>query len=237
MDFDAIFTAYYSQYRADSDVPSSTDDEYTVGLALANEAVNRWKHYDNMFWKELFTTHQDSVAAVKVLTTGTTTYTTATDFVSAGGFVRVNGTGGGLETAYPIINPEEVQFKTDEAVYCYFTGSPKDGHTLHLNPAPTANLNGLSFDFTYYKAPTQFTTGTDITEMGDPYFIVHRMLATQFRAARNPYYASAKADAENALNQMKMVNDSGTWANPMTVADTSGMVFGQGVGNSFFGGR
>jgi len=31
--------------------------------------------------------------------------------------------------------------------------------------------------------------------------VVHRMLASQFRAARNPYYGSAKSDAENTLQQ------------------------------------
>ena len=47
-------------------------------------------------------------------------------------------------------------------------------------------LNGLDLDYIYYKQPSEFTTGTSVTEMADPFFIVHRMLANQFRAARNP---------------------------------------------------
>lgn len=225
--FDDIFTAYYSQFRADSDIPTSTDDEYTVGLRLANEAINRWANYDNTYWKELWTNLQSaSTGAVTTITTGTQTYAAPTAFLEAGGNVKVLDTGGGILQAYPIIDPHEVQFQDTDAVYAYFTRAVTGLYTLHINPEPTSNLNGKSIDYDYYKTPTFFTTGASTTEMSDPYFIVHRMLASQFRAARNPYYSSAKADAENALKQMQMVNNSGTWANPWSQADNSGTVWG-----------
>ena len=62
--------------------------------------------------------------------------------------------------------------------------------------------------------------------MPNPYFIVHRMLAQQFRASRNPYYSSALRDAEDALKIMQIDNNSGSWANPWSQADNSGTVFG-----------
>lgn len=231
MDFDDIFTAYYSLFRADSDVPTSTDDEYTVGRRLANEAINYWSAYDGTYWKELFTTLQDSTQVSPVLvttiTTGTTTYTCPTDFKEAGGFVRILNSDGNMVASYPIIELQEVQYRNDTSEYCYFTGNRKDGYTMHLNPAPTAELNGLSFDYIYYKKPTEFTTGTDITEMSDAYFIVHRMLAMQFRAARNPYYQSALKDSENTIRIMQLDNNSGTWSNPWSQADNSGTSWGQ----------
>jgi hypothetical protein len=229
MDFDDIFQAYYTQFRGDSDVPTSSDDEYTVGMRMANEAINFWNSSDN-FWKELFTNLQDSAqvspALITTITTGDTTYTTPTDFVTAGGFVRVKDSNGNDQIRYPIIEPQDVQFKDSNATYCYFTGDSKNGHVLHLNPAPTANLNGLDIDYVYYKSPTLFTTGTDVTEMANPYFIVHRMLANQFRAARNPYYASATTDADDALNKMQQDNYAGNWANTPSIGDTSGSMFG-----------
>jgi len=241
MDFDAIFTAYYGQYRADSDIPTSADSEYAVGMALANEAINRWSNYDGMYWRTLFTTLKSSTqvspALVSTITTGTTKYTAPTDFKEAGGFLRILGATGATRETYPIVEVDKVQFRGDDSRYCYFTGSPASGYTLNINPAPTSQINGLSFDYVYYKTPTNFNTGTSRTEMSDPYFIVHRVLASQFRAARNPYYSSAKADAENALKQMKMDNDSGNWANPITVTDNSGAVWGGNMGNNFFGPR
>lgn len=226
MDFTAIFQAYYSLYRADSDVPTSTDAEYTVGLRLANEAVNRWAHYDGIYWKELFTTLQADGGGTQTITTGNTTYTTPDNFKEAGGYVKVVNSDGNTVQRYPIIESQEAQFQGDNSNYCYFTGSPVDGYILNLNPAPTSNLSGLDIDYVYYKAPTEFEAGADITEMADPYFIIHRMLANQFRAARNPYYSSAKSDAENALRQMQLDNNSGSWDNPLVIADNSGMSWG-----------
>ena len=62
--------------------------------------------------------------------------------------------------------------------------------------------------------------------MANPYFVVHRILANQFRASRNPFYTAAKADAENAIKVMQMHNNSGTWANPWSMSDTSGTAWG-----------
>ena len=292
MNFDEIFDAYYTQFRADSDVPTSTDDEYTVGMRMANEAINRWAEYDGTYWRDLFTTLQTDGGGTQTITTGTTDYLAPANFKEAGGVVRVKDSDGNTIQRYPIIEPQEAQFKGDASTYCYFTKgqnyystgtvsqatdtltgsgttftaamvgmqvqfasgevatitgytsatvltvSPSQtvssttykiinrGWTLHLNPAPTSNLNGLDIDYIYYKTPSIFTTGTSRTEVPDAYFIVHRMLANQFRAARNPYYSSAKADAENALKQMQTDNNSGTWANPWTLTDNSGTTWG-----------
>lgn len=290
--FDEIWTAFYSEFRADSDVPVSTDDEYTVGMRLANEAINRWANYDNTYWKELFTTCQLDGGGSQTITTGTTTYLAPGNFREAGGFVRVKNTNGYDAQTYQIIEPQEVQFQSPTSEYAYFvrgqnyystgtvsqattvvtgvgttftsamvgmqvqyasgetatitafgsmtslTVSPSQtvastsykivnkGYSLIINPAPLATLSGLDIDYIYYKYPTRFMTGTSTTEMPDPYFIVHRMLYSQFRASRNPYLSSAKTDAENALRQMQLVNNSGTWANPPTLTDNSGTSWG-----------
>lgn len=227
MTFEQIFQAYYSLFRADSDVPTYSDDEYTVGMRLANEAINRWQNFDASYWKELFTTAQtNSTGGVVTITAGTATYVAPTAFREAGGYVKVINSDGATVRSYPIINPEEAQFKGESSSYAYFTKAVTGVFTLHLNPVPDTTLDGLAIDYVYYKNPTEFTTGSSTTEMSDPYFIVHRMLASQFRAARNPYYTSAKADAENALKQMQMDNNSGSWANPWELADNSGSQFG-----------
>lgn len=227
MTFDEIFTAYYTQFRADSDVPGSTEDEYTVGMRMANEAINRWENYDGMYWRELFSTNQTDGTGSLVISTGQTSYLAPTNFKEAGGFVRLLDANGVTQHRYQIVDPQEYQFKSDMSNYAYFLGSPKDDYTLNLNPAPPAAYSGQFIEYDYYKKASTFTTGTDKTEMADPYFIIHRMLANQFRASRNPYYSSAKADAENALRQMQLDNNSGTWSNPWSVPDNSGMSWGR----------
>lgn len=292
MNFNEVFAAFYRQYRAEATVPISTDDEYTIGMSLANEAISRWENYDSTYWRELFTTNQlDNGTGVQTITTGTTVYLAPSNFKDAGGFMRVKDSNGNVAQSYPIINPSEVQFKGDDDQYCYFrrganyysTGTASQSGTtitgsgttftsamtgmeiqfltgetatityvsatsltasvsqtvssttykiisnrwnLVINPSPTSALNGMDIEYDYYKSPTLFTTGASETEMSNPYYIVHRMLANRFRASRNPYYSSANKDAEDALKMMQGDNNSGTWANPPVIADNGGNVWG-----------
>lgn len=225
MDYDTLFAAYYNLYRAEATTPSSTDDEYTIGMRLANEAIQRWSSYDNTYWKELFSTYQLSGDGTSISGT-TTTYDAPDDMREAGGSVKIVDGNGNTVRTYLIIEPQEAQFKTDSGQYCYFTGDPNNGFILNINPAPDSAIDGMDIDFVYYKKPTFFTTGTDLTEMSNPYFIVHRMLANRFRASRNPYYQSAKTDAEDALRTMQLENNSGSWGNPWKLQDNSGALFG-----------
>jgi len=292
MTFSEIFTAYYSLFRADADVPASTDDEYTVGMRLANEALNYWANYEGTYWNELFDTNQVDGSGDQTIVTSQTTYSAPTNFKEAGGFVKVRDANGNELVRYPIIDLSQIWFKGDEDEYCYFTSTPHyystgtasqsattvtgvnttwtaamvgmefvfasgesatitafgsttsltvsvsqtvgsttyhidtTGHKLHINPAPTSRLSGLDIDYTYYKKPTQYTDATTVSEISNPYFVVHRMLAQQFRAARNPYYTSALRDSEDAIKKMQLDNNGGNWANPPVLIDNSSMQFG-----------
>lgn len=225
MTYDEIFEAYYNLYRLEAETPASTDDEYKIGLRLANEAINRWAGYDGTYWKELYKTLKTADDGAKTVT-ASLTYDAPSDMKEAGGFVRLTDILGNTVRRYRIAPPEDVQFLSDDGTYCYFTGNPSQGFVLHLNPVPDTSVLGSKIDYVYYKKPTKFTSGGDTTEMSDPYFIVNRMLAQRFRGSRNPYYASAKADAEDILKTMQMDNNSGTWANPWKLPDRSGTSWG-----------
>jgi hypothetical protein len=294
MDYDAIFTAFYTQYRGEAQIPDSTDDEYTIGLRLANEGINHWASYDGTYWKELYTTLQSDGGGDQTVVTDQTTYLAPGNFKEAGGYIKiVDPSDATIKQRFPIIEPQEVQFQPTNSQYAYFdrgqiyystgtasqattvltgvgttftaamvgmqvqyatgetatitaftdattlTVSPSqtvssgaykiiaEGYTLNLSPAPTAELNGLDLDYSYYKKATPFTTGASRTEMADPYFIVHHMLANRFRASRNwSAYQTAKRDSENSVKVMQMDNNSGSWANPWKLTDHSGSTFG-----------
>lgn len=226
MTLDEIFEAYYTQYRAEADIPESTEDEYPVAMRLFNEAINRWQNYDNTLWNELWQTAQREGDGDITVVEGTTEYATPDNFKNPGGAVVLKNDAGVTMQRYPLVTPEDVQFMSDMATYAYFVGSPVDGYVLNLNPAPDATLDGYNIDYLYYKKATKFATGTDITEMSDPYFVVHRALANRFRSSRNPYYSSAKTDAEDSLRTMQLTNNSGTWSNPWSVPDRTGTSFG-----------
>jgi hypothetical protein len=226
MDFSTIFSQYYGQYRAEATIPDSSDDEYIIGMRFANDAIRRWEHYDNTFWKELFTTTaSNSAGGVLTTTAGTATYAAPTAMAGPGSYIRLyNGTN--VEKHIPLVNLQDNQFMSDMATAAYFTGDPNNGFTLNFRDAP--DVSGYTIFYDYYKKADTITDGDSKPEMSNPDFIVNHMLASRYRASRNPYYSTAKRDAENMLGQMKMENDSGTWANPWTIPDRSGTSWGAG---------
>lgn len=235
MNLDLLFKQYYFQYRSEAQTPPSTDDEYTIFVGLANEAINRWASYDNTFWKELYTTNQLDGSGDTTLAANTTEYQAPSNMRIAGGFIRVFDNLGNTRERLPIIEAQEAQFQGDATHYAYFIGDPNNGFTLNINPVPESNLVGMNFDYVYYKQPTLLATGSDLPEMSQPYFIVHRALASRFRGSRNPYRDDAKSDAEDVLKTMQMENNSGNWSDPWKLADHSGGVFGGGNEGAFFG--
>jgi hypothetical protein len=231
MDLSLLFQQYYFQYRVEAVTPPVTDDEFTIFVGLANEAINRWSNYDNTYWKELFDTAQIDGTADLVIAANTIQYAAPSNMREAGGFIKIydSSTGATLRRI-PIIEPQEAQFKADLSLYCYFTGDPNNGFTLNINPEPDNVIVGQPFDYIYYKQPTLLSSPSDTTEMSEPYFIIHRALANRFRGSRNPYYQSAKNDAEDVLKTMQMDNNSGSWANPWKLADNSGSQWGTDQG-------
>lgn len=226
MNLDDLFEAYYILYRTEADTPNSSDDEYIIFTGLAREATNRWSNYDNTFWKELYQTLQLSGDGDSQLATGTNEYATPDDMRIAGGYLRLYDSNGATQGRVPIIEPQNVQFQSDSSSFCYFIGDPNNGFTLMINGDITADMNGLNMDYVYYRKPTILASGEDFPEMSQPYFIVHRSLANRFRGSRNPYYQSAKNDAEDVLRTMQLENNSGNWSDPWKLADNSGGRFG-----------
>lgn len=226
MTFDELFTAYYTQYRAEAVTPSSTDEEYTVAMRFMNDAIERWANYDNVYWKELFANVADAADGDKTVTAGTTIYDCPTDFKEAGGSVRLrDASSNNVLKNIPIIEPQEAQFKNDLSNFVYFTGNPADGYKLNFNVAP--DTTGQVLDYVYYKKPSKFSSGSDTTEMSIPEFMIYHALAHRFRASRNwSAYQITKRDAEDSLRTMQLDNNSGTWANPWRVPDRGKGIFG-----------
>jgi len=225
--FTEIFTAYYQLFRGEATVPATTDDEYVLALTLANRSLNRWASYDATYWKELWDTNQNNGTGAQTITTGGSTYSAPTNMREAGGFIEIKDSSGNTVRMYPIIDPQEVQFRDKNAQYAYFTGNPSQGFTLNLNPAPDAAISGYDIDYAYYKTPSEYTADASESEIPNPWYLVHDMLAQRVQIERNyGGYQIAKRDAEEHLKNMQQDNNSGTWANPWALADNSGTAWG-----------
>lgn len=141
--YDNIFSEYYTLYRAEASVPDSDDDEYTIGMRFANEALSRWEHYDATYWRELFTTLQGDGGGSQTITAGQTAYLAPANFKEAGGYVRVRNANGTTQQSFAILEPQEAQFRGDQNTFAYFTQGQN-----------------------YYSAGTVSQTGTTVTGVG-----------------------------------------------------------------------
>lgn len=226
MDLDELFSAYYTLYRVEADVPNSTDDEYKVFVGLSREAINRWSNFDNTFWKELWQTLQIAQDGDLTIVAAQNEYACPGDMRIAGGKIRLFDGNGVTKLRIPIIEPQDTQFMSDTARYAFFTGDPNNGFILTINGDITADMVGLNINYVYYRKPDLLVIGEDLPQMSQPYFIIHRSLANRFRGSRNPYYQSAKNDAEDVLKTMQIENNSGNWSDPWKLADNSSGRFG-----------
>lgn len=240
--FQTIFEEYYTLFRGDSDVPSTTDSEWTIAVRFGNTALRRLQEVDAEDWDWLWTTASDEGES-HTYTTGTdqptlTTYDGPTDMVRPGGWVKVVNPADGSFFHIDVIPAYNVQRMAQAAPYAYWTGGAQTGYSLHINLQGTT-YNGWTIDFPYYKALTLFNVrsgttpgtvaedGTTVTECPDPNYLIQSILAYRYRSTRNyPSYQTAKEDADTALQQMQMKNRKGVDGHSFNLTDTSSGVFG-----------
>jgi hypothetical protein len=242
MDYDAIFEEYYPLYRGQATVPDSSDREYQLGIALANNTVREWDRADGKLWNELFTTNQltgsDNGAATTFDITATSlvaptnmrkpgAYVTLTDPANTSNYRKI-----------PVVDASDVYAKGQNSTYAYFIGSAsRQDWALYFNGIYTP-YSGWNVDYVYYRTPTFFTLGGgEIADMSDPNFIIQGMLKRRFVNSRNGFaYNDAREQATNALMNMVIENDSGApgrgW-NLLETDQTPG--FGGSNRSSFFG--
>lgn len=220
MDFNAIFREYFSLYRGQaSKIPVYGEREYSTGVILANAAIKKWERADGILWKELYTTLADDATAVKVVTSGTTSYAAPTNMMNPPGTITING------TQFVVIPSQDIELYGENNRVVWFTGSAQEGYTMHMSAAVADGNNTYTIDYPYYKNATLLPTDSDpgaiVPEMSDPTFMIQDMLATRAQQARNGFvFKAAKAESTQALANMKIKNDSGTYHNTQNMRDT-----------------
>lgn len=231
--FSQLFGIYYTLYRGEDSPPATTDPEWVIAIRLYNNALMRLVAMDDTKWNFLYGTLQGSSqvspALVRTLASSTTSYTAPTDMAEPGGqlsYVDLSSN----RSNYPIIQPHEVQIQNKQNKYGYFTGDQQTGWVLHTNPVPTTTEVGFGIDYVYYKKPTLLIsatadgtveTGASVIAGGDPAYYYNHMLANRWRPDENfNAYQTALRDSEEALKNMKLKNNSGSYYNPWGVSDT-----------------
>lgn len=230
MNFSTLFGLYYNRYRGEATIPGNTDDEFIIAVRNYNDAILRLVAMDDTKWNFLWSTNQTKTPN-QALLANTTTYVAPTDMLEPGGLLTyIDPSGNRLN--YPILQPQDVQATTAKSTYGYFTGNPQTGWTLHTNPVPTSTQIGYLIDYNYYKNPPLLVPGsedgTSLIIGGDPAYFYNHMLANRFLNTNNyPSYQVALRDSENALNDMRLKNNSGSYYTPWSLMDSSGSGWGR----------
>lgn len=216
-----IIDQIYSTYEVDDTTWSSSDAEYLTARRLCKASIMRWEYLEGVRWNELFATLTAAADGTKTTTAGTYTYGCPTDMrvpPQPEDYVRINGE---YYQVIPLSKVQQMKLSTDRFVY--FTGSPKLGYTMNVNPNLTLTTSHV-IEYEYYKTATYFTTPSSTTEMANPFFIVHDVLSKLYRG--DGLLTESRDElqiAENLLQEMKAE------ATELITDNTTGDVDGFGV--------
>lgn len=247
--FADIFAEYYSLFRGQAaSIPSGLEDrEYLQGIRVYNSAIRVWERADGTLWRELMTTYQANGAAQWALdlttdaeaadprlpiASGTLTYAMPRNMRKPPGKVRFFN--GSSYHDVPVIEPKDVSKFTNLGGYVIFYGGANSGYIMTLSNGLDVSSSGWSIDFPYVKSATKLSTTVDpagvIPECSDVGFLVQQMLASRYANARNGFaYKVAKADATQALANMRIENDSGGYDSMNVLTGGSGWGAPSGV--------
>lgn len=201
-----ILGIVYTLYEGDTTGWTATSAEYLSGRVYANTAINRWEHYEQTNWRELWGTLTAAADGTKTLTAGTYSYICPSNMVKPASYVRtVNSSGN--STYWDVVTPDRVPslVKDTSYHYCYFTGNVKSNFYLNFNPLITLTT-GNTINYEYYKTATTFTATTSTTEMTDPYFIVYFVLSRFYENDGSDDASKAFQEAEARLEAMRTNN-------------------------------
>lgn len=245
--FADVFPEYYASWRGRvTNLPTFTSNEreYKLAIHYGNQAIKKWARTDGMLWRELIDLGSRQTTTVwptiqRTIASGTLTYTMPSNMRKPPAFVRI-GTG---TTDVPIIEPQEALDMASNTTYGYFVGGANNSFTLVLPSALTTQYNGETMDFVYDKKPTLLTLSADpastVIEMSDPNFMIQYMLMLRSIKQRTGFvYQTARTEATETLQAMKIENTSGNYAKTWNAAAKELGGWGKPArGESFFGVR
>lgn len=221
-------TILHTLYEGDTDVPTSSDDDYTVRTRLFNAAIGLWEQ-ELPDWRELRKTLASAATGTKTTTASTSAYATPTDFIRPLGWLRVTDSSG-TESYYEYMDIQKVQIFDNDTTskFYYVTGSANSGFYVNIHPTP--DTSSLTISYEYYKTAASLSSGTDKFEMSDPYYAIYFALA-RLKAQDGEDNVEEMLQIKDRLDRMKVNN----WTlpaytnseTPDLAYDLGGYVFGE----------
>lgn len=186
--------------QGNTDYPSSGEDDYSLSLALLNNAINIWENQEGIDWAELFNTETGTI------TSGDFDISLSSNFKRPAGQLKI----GGLLYNFNSPNEQHLTQQIDSS-YKHFTVTGIQGSkVLNIYPTPGSDIDGATFYLPKYRFATTYSTGveTDHIDMSDPYFAIHYAIG-QIKLEDDPTGAGVHQQIANQkLSAMRIANDS-----------------------------
>lgn len=177
--------------EGDTEVPSSSDDDWTIRTQMINDAIDEWGQKSEVQWRELYTISTSDLEGDG----STKAFTLPTNFNHLTGNVLLYDTDSENYTSVPQISPEEAHLYLGNVndKKCYISGT----RTLTFTIAPG---DGVEIHVPYYKNPTHVSSGADVLPMSKPRFCVYWV--TAMIGKQSDDYARYNADMARADEMM-----------------------------------
>lgn len=194
-------TILHHLYQGDDDVPGVNDEDYTVRTKLLEVSISVWAAERQTQWRELWATASGTTSSGSSIS-----LSSFTDFVFAGGFLRIKIDG--INWTYiPIVDQPKSELSkgaSGDPQQAWIVGNKKTGYTVYLSFTVAASL---SWELPYYKEPFIPTSAAHVIEMRDPYFAVYLSLSKLHETDGEGDRASlALSMADERLRSMRALN-------------------------------
>ena len=199
MTVDDIQKQIHVMYEGDVDAPANTSDEdYQIRLRLINQAIAEWEAVPNVLWREL----------VKVIVTTCQTDEENMSLDLPADFAKMYS--GYITIADQKIQEVPIEYVTakigEDSIepFFYVTGNSAQGYKANF-----INLDaceGAIISYSDIKQAEAMNTPTDVPELSDPTYIIHRVVAELFAQDSDPKSTRELSISQSLIEQMIVRN-------------------------------
>lgn len=182
----------------DQDPTSVTegDETWATRLKFINMAQTEWQElYD---WQALYKEYNTQTSTVS----GNTSVSLPSDFRKLSSFPKIAL--GNDAREFPEVRAQERSQKNSSDKFVYFLGNPANGYTMVVNSglADGQLPSGASIFVPYYATAQSLVSGSDVSMIPDPSYLVQRAVALHWEASDDARFPQAKTEADKLLQRL-----------------------------------
>lgn len=193
---DQIMVQIASTVNQESTSPSVGGAEWTLWMSFINRAHQEWAESND--WEELRKDFYPTIIA-----NSTATVVLPQDFkkIAAAPILFGTSQGDGVNgQEYPETMPEQKGLYNQDDLYVEIRGNLSDGFSMVWHPGTLAS--GSSILIPYFSTPTSLVTSNQVLTLGDPQYVVDRVIGYILEARSDPRFQQQEAKAREKLLQM-----------------------------------